>query len=121
MEISMRTIIAGGRGVTDPKLLEAALANIAWTPTTVICGGAKGADELGRQWGKLNNVPVEEFLASWDVYGRKAGFIRNAQMAENADCLVALWDGESRGTANMITVAKARKLLVYVHLVTKGV
>ena len=113
----MRTIIAGGREVTDPKVLEAALKEYSGHITTVICGGAKGADELGRQWGKANNIPVEEFAASWSTYGRKAGFMRNLQMAENAEALVALWNGESKGTANMITVAKARKLKVFVYLV----
>lgn len=117
MEISMRTIIAGGRTVTDPKLLEQALLRCGWVPTTVLCGGAKGADALGNSWAESANVPVEMYHADWNTYGLKAGFIRNADMGNNAQALIALWDGESKGTAHMITIAKRLKLKVYVHLV----
>jgi predicted Rossmann-fold nucleotide-binding protein len=113
----VRTIIAGGRDVTDPKLLQDALLACGWKPTTVICGGARGADTLGKEWGKRNDIPVEEFEAEWAQYGRRAGMMRNAQMAENAQAVIALWDGLSPGTANMITIARARKLKLYVHLV----
>jgi hypothetical protein len=36
-------------------------------------------------------------------------------MAENADALVAIWDGKSRGTANMIQEAEKRGLRVFVY------
>ena len=55
-----------------------------------------------------------QFLAQWDKYGRQAGPMRNRQMAENADALIAYWDGESRGSKNMIEEAKKRGLKVAV-------
>lgn len=113
----MRTIIAGGRTVFDPKLLEIAIAECGWTITTVLCGGASGADYLGKQWAIANNIPVEEFPADWATYSRSAGMYRNAQMAESADALIALWDSESKGTGNMITNARRCKLKIHVHLV----
>lgn len=113
----MRTIIAGGRNVTDPKLLQSALAECGWKPTVVICGVANGADTLGAHHAISENIPLEFYPADWDKYGRAAGHIRNAQMADVAEALIALWDGVSKGTANMITIARKRKLKVYVHLV----
>lgn len=113
----MRTIIAGGRGVTDPKLLQISILNCGWKPSLVICGLAKGADTLGKEWAIEQGIQVEEYPADWPKYGRAAGFIRNAQMADDAEALIALWDGVSKGTAHMITIARKRNLKVYVHLV----
>ena len=113
----MRTVIAGGRNVFDPKILEEAIANCGWTITTVLCGGATGADYLGKKWAEANNIPVEEFVADWATYSRAAGMHRNAQMAESADALIALWDSESKGTANMLTNARRCNLKIHVHLI----
>ena len=55
---------------------------------------------------------VAYFPADWDKYGKAAGFIRNEQMAQNADALVVFWDGKSRGTKNMIELAAKYKLKV---------
>lgn len=74
----------------------------------VVCGGAKGADLLGAMWANANNIPVKTFLAEWDKYGRSAGMIRNRQMAEYGDFLIAFWDGQSPGTKNMINEMKYR-------------
>lgn len=49
---------------------------------------------------------VNYYPANWKLYGKRAGFLRNEQMAQNADALVAFWNGESRGTKNMIELAK---------------
>ena len=41
-----------------------------------------------------------------------AGYLRNKQMAEYADALIAFWDGESKGTKHMIDLAKKNGLKV---------
>jgi hypothetical protein len=58
---------------------------------------------------------LKRFPADWDTHGRAAGVIRNKQMAEYGDMLIAFWDGESKGTKNMIDTSKKLGLLVYVH------
>jgi len=113
----MRTIIAGSRGCTNKNYLLAALQECGITPTVVISGGACGADKLGEAWAAENGVPVELFPADWATYGKSAGFLRNEEMAKNAEALIALWDGESRGTKHMIACAKKHGLQVYVYLV----
>lgn len=114
----MRTIIAGSRGCIDKRDLFAALSACGWTPTTVISGAARGADRLGEIWASEFNVPCERFTADWDSYGKAAGYKRNVQMAENAEALIALWDGVSKGTKHMIDIANRNGLRVYVHLTT---
>lgn len=104
----MKTIIAGSRAITDYQFIKYNLNNLGFyfDITEVVCGMAKGADLLGKQWAEENNIPVKEFPADWDKYGRRAGYIRNVEMAEYADALVAFWDGKSMGTQHMIDIAK---------------
>lgn len=71
---------------------------------------AQGADRLGERYGKERGYSIRYFPADWDGKGRSAGFIRNEEMAKNADALVAFWDGQSRGTKHMIETAKKHKL-----------
>lgn len=82
----------------------------------VVSGGAKGADACGEEWAKRHKIPIKRFPADWSK-GRSAGPIRNREMAAYADALVAVWDGKSPGTANMILEAHRRGLDVFVRIV----
>jgi|SRR5690606_40706894 len=97
-------IIAGSRGFTDyPMLCRWLDALHKIRPfDEVVSGGARGADRMGEQWAKSRGVPVKRFLADWDRLGKRAGFARNAEMAEYANGLVAFWDSTSPGTRDMI-------------------
>lgn len=106
----MRTIIAGSRDFIDYRLLCQNMNTLDWPVTVVLCGMAKGADLLGKQWAEENNIPVEEYPAKWTELGKAAGYVRNLQMANESDALVAFWDGESRGTSHMIRIAQDKKL-----------
>jgi hypothetical protein len=112
----MKTIIAGGRDVTEYFHLEEALESYRNDITEVVSGGASGADALGERYARGSKLPIKRFPADWSQ-GKAAGPIRNRQMAEYAEALIAIWDGKSRGTANMIEEAKKRGLLVHVHLI----
>lgn len=111
----MRTIIAGSRTWISPRRLEWVVSICGWTPTVVISGGARGADQRGEQWAHKHGVPCERFLPDWETFGKSAGYKRNLQMAEAADALIALWDGKSRGTKHMIDIAREKNMTIYVH------
>lgn len=112
-----KVIIAGSRTFTDYLLLEktmdSLLSNIE-DEIVVLCGKATGADALGDNYAKKRGYTVEYYPADWNKYGKSAGYIRNKEMACNADALVAFWDGESRGTYHMITLAHKHGLKVRV-------
>jgi hypothetical protein len=119
-EIQMKTIIAGSRTINDLRLLEQVIEDSGFTITEVVCGGARGVDDLGRKWaGNGNRVPVKMFPADWDTHGKSAGYKRNVEMANYADALIAVWDGQSRGTKHMIDIARSKGLTVFVHLENK--
>lgn len=113
----MRTIIAGSRTITSLETVKRAVEACGWTITTVVSGAARGVDKLGERWAWQNNIPVDPYPAQWKKFGDVAGYIRNGEMAKNADALIAVWDGMSGGTANMIKQARERNLKVFVYKV----
>lgn len=108
----MRTIVAGSRGFSDYGRLVAALD--MREISVVLSGTARGADRLGERYASERGIAVERYPAQWDVYGKRAGYLRNQEMAERADALVAFWDGVSPGTRHMIDLARRQGLRVWV-------
>lgn len=101
----MRVIIAGSRNFDDYPLL-CTVCDEQLTPgDIIICGKARGADTLGERYAVTRGFPVKYYPADWGRHGRGAGYIRNVEMAKNADRLIAFWDGQSRGTQHMIDTA----------------
>ena len=98
----MKVIVAGGRDFNNYKVLNNVLTMLSHNIDEVVSGDATGADTLGARWAEENNIPVHHFPADWEKYGKQAGYIRNAEMGEYADALVAFWDGKSKGTGHMI-------------------
>jgi hypothetical protein len=114
----MRTIIAGSRNIEDYQELRRAIKHLTWPITEVVSGHAtSGVDLLGERWAKRNDIPLTLFPANWERYGKAAGSIRNRQMAEYSQALLALWDGKSPGTKDMIKQARQRNLKVRVYLI----
>lgn len=116
----MRVIIAGSRTISDKATLFQALSLFKGSITQVVSGTASGADKLGENWAIANKVPLRKFPAEWNKYGKAAGYKRNEEMAQNADALIALWDGISRGTKHMIDIALDHGLIVLVFQDPKG-
>jgi hypothetical protein len=111
----MKLIIAGTRTFNDIILIEKSLEHLVGEITEVVSGNARGADKLGEAWAKEHGIPVKIFEANWQKFGKTAGFIRNEHMAKYGDSLVVFWDGESKGTYNMIY--QMRKLSKPVEIV----
>lgn len=113
----MKVVIAGCRDFNNYKRLKHDLNLFRKTTNVeeIVSGGCRGADLLGEKYAKENNIPIKRFPANWEAYGKKAGPIRNEEMAEYADCLIAYWDSKSRGTKNMIETMrkKGKPYLVY--------
>jgi hypothetical protein len=110
----MKVIIAGSRTITDYALLMQAVVQSEFEITTVVSGMARGVDSLGITYAELHRLPLWQYPADWSRYGRAAGIQRNKKMAMVADALIAVWDGQSRGTKNMIDEATRKGLRVFV-------
>lgn len=113
----MKTIVAGSRGFNNYDLLCNELND--WNQfgaeiTEIVSGTAQGADKLGEQFAKEYHFPIKQFPANWQEFGKSAGYIRNKQMADYAEVLIAFWDGKSKGTKHMIDLANQNELIVHI-------
>jgi hypothetical protein len=100
----MKLIIAGSRDLSPSyHIIRQKLEEVEWflKVKEVVSGKARGADRAGEEFARQYEIPVKEFPADWDRYGKAAGPIRNRQMAEYADALLLIWDGRSPGSKNM--------------------
>lgn len=100
----MKVAVVGSRGFSDYKLLSETLDKIKIT--LIVSGSAKGADTLGEQYAKENNIPTKIFPPDWEKYGKMAGFLRNTDIINEAELVVAFWDNISKGTLDSINKAK---------------
>ena len=112
---NMKLIIAGGRDFNNYQVLDTIVSVYSDVISEVVCGDARGADLLGADWAYHHNIPVKHFPAEWEKYGKAAGNIRNADMGDYGDALIAFWDGQSRGTMNMIKTMKLHRKLYWVY------
>jgi len=120
----MKVIIAGSRDITNYDVVRAciedAINRTGWHVDTVLSGCARGVDRLGERWAELHGIPVERFPADWARYGRRAGYLRNEEMAKVADALIAIWDGVSPGTKHMIRLAFRQNLKFAIYTLARG-
>lgn len=99
----MKTAIIGTRNITDYDLKQALDGLIV---TEIISGGAMGVDRLAEEFAKKHKLRLTVFPANWKKHGPKAGPLRNKQIVEACEQLVAVWDGSSKGTATTIRMAQ---------------
>lgn len=135
-----RVIIAGSRKFTDQLTTDKVLDGIfpEAKGLVIVCGEAAGPDTLGKRWGLSRGHSIASFPADWDnleapgavirttksgkKYNAIAGHVRNEEMAKYANAegtgaLVVFWDGKSKGTKNMIDLAKRYKLRYRIILI----
>lgn len=111
-------IIAGSRDIKNYHLVAINLDKLIPQENRdkieIVSGCAQGVDQMGELWAKANNIPVVPFPADWDGLGKRAGYVRNEAMAKYSKCLIAFWDGQSKGTKHMIDLANKHNLIVKV-------
>ncbi len=115
MENSIKIIIAGARTFNDYYLLKSKLdfflQNLDKNKIEIVCGCCNGADTLGMKYAFKHNIPVKFFEPDWSK-GKIAGPMRNEEMAKYSNYLVLFWDGQSRGSKNMLYAARKYNLKI---------
>lgn len=111
----MKAIICGGRNFDDWEYLETTLNHALkwWKLTTIITGGARGADSMAHTWAVNNKLQTLVLKADWNGMGRAAGMIRNKKMLEQGPDIVIAFPGGT-GTENMITISRAAGVPVFI-------
>lgn len=107
----MKIAIIGSRDFTDYDFLKQTVSEFLehnfLTCTHIVSGGAKGADTLAHQFVLEHELDMIVFKHNWKLYGKRAGVIRNTDIVENADIIIAFWDGKSTGTKDTLKKATA--------------
>ena len=115
----MKVAVVGSRSVSDYSVVKAILNQ--YTFTQIISGGAKGVDTFAEQYSSENNL-VEPLviLPNWKRYNRGAGAVRNREIVDSSDFVIAIWDGKSKGTLISINYAKKQNKPIYVWLISES-
>lgn len=117
--LAVKVLVCGSRDWPHPAEIEAVLAGLYRTSdglAEIIHGAARGADRIAADCARSLGLAVTAFPADWDRYGKRAGFLRNLQMLDQApDLVIAFqWNG-SRGTQHTIDEARRRGIDVEVY------
>lgn len=113
----MKIAIVGSRSLTIDNLAQYLPDNIE----EIISGGAKGIDMAARAYAEKNAIRLLEFLPDYRKFGKAAPFVRNKAIVEAADFVLAFWDGESRGTKNVIENCRRNGVPFQVICLAKGI
>lgn len=113
--------ISGSRTIFDSELVRNELDRVVGAQyldsDLVIFGDAAGVDAIAESYCLFNEMKHEVYPADWVTHGKAAGPIRNREMMEQADVLVAFWDGVSRGTRSAIEAALQLRRELHVFIV----
>ena len=108
----MKVAVIGSRGLHVDNLEK----YLPEETTEIISGGAKGVDACAREYALRHGLKLTEYLPEYSRYGRSAPLKRNITIIENADLVLAFWDGVSRGTKYVIDNCKKRNIPVEVTI-----
>jgi hypothetical protein len=114
----MKLAVIGSRNFTDydffKEKLEYLTQNIE-EDIVYVSGGAIGTDSLCKRYCKENKYELIEFLPDYKQYGKAATHIRNSQIVEFSDALIAFFNGSSPGSKS--TLEKAKKKGIKIKIV----
>lgn len=110
---SKKVAVVGSRGYDDFNSFSAQMKNLItdFSDVCFVSGGCKtGADALIEKFANTIEVPILVFYPNYSEHNRRAPLIRNKQIVDASDYLIAFWDGQSTGTAHTIELAKQKQI-----------
>lgn len=108
----MKVAVIGSRGLNVERLED----YLPKDTTEIISGGARGVDASAKEYAQRHDLKLTEYLPEYDRYGKGAPLKRNLTIIENADLVLAFWDGASKGTKHVIDNCKKRNIPVEVTI-----
>lgn len=121
----MKVAIIGSRSFNNYKLfveeIKRVLEEKEWTLEEIVSGGAGGTDRLAWQYALVHKIKYTEFPADWKKFGKRAGHMRNTDIINYADVVIAFWDLRSPGTSDSIKKATEQgKSIVVINFTALG-
>lgn len=120
--------VVGSRSIDDAIVIESVIGRAPWisnssiTPMDMdlqlISGGAEGVDTVAQGWAESQGFETEVIEPDWDDWSNgHPALVRNTEIVEQADAVIAVWDGNSSGTKDSIEKAVDRGKPLYVEIV----
>ena len=97
----MKIAVIGSRNIE-----EADIGRYISEGDEIVSGGAIGLDRVAAEYARNNGIALVEFLPEYSRYKRGAPHVRNRQIAEYSDEVLAFWDGKSKGTMRTVRLFK---------------
>jgi hypothetical protein len=110
----LRLAVVGSRSCEDYELVSGFLGHFINQKPIIVSGGAKGVDSLAERFADENELKKKIYKADWSKYGRAAGPIRNQQIVDNANAMIAFATKDSKGTKNSVKLAVKKGIPVLV-------
>ena len=101
----MKVAIVGSRSWKDHEMVRDYISSLD-VDDVVVSGGARGVDQFAEIYAAKQGLETIVFPADWKTYGKRAGVLRNRDIIDAADRVVAFWDGSSAGTKSSIELAR---------------
>lgn len=103
-----RILVTGSRDWDDEALIRRILHHFVHSDNVLVSGACPtGADEIAERWWKIEGGVVEQHPADWSTHGKRAGYVRNAEMVNlGADVCVAFIKNESKGVTMTADLAE---------------
>ncbi len=108
----MKVAIVGSRNLSVSDLGK----YLPTDTTEIVSGGARGIDSCARNYAVENGIKLTEFLPDYKKFGRRAPLVRNLEIIDCADQVIAFWDGISRGTKHVIDSCKRKSKPITVYI-----
>jgi len=106
-KIKMKLAVTGSRNFKNYKVMKKVL--MKYKIEEIVSGGAKGADTLAERFADEHKIKKVIFKPDYAKYGKKAPLMRNRQIVDYVDRMIAFWDGKSRGTKYTIDYARKNR------------
>jgi len=122
----MKTIIAGSRNLGETtesisNIIDTIIKKTDYKILTILSGASGQVDNLAIDYAIKNNIEWYQYPADWNSFNRAAGPIRNLQMVNNADMLILIWDGQSKGSLDVKTKAEKKGLIIQEVRIENGI
>jgi predicted Rossmann fold nucleotide-binding protein DprA/Smf involved in DNA uptake len=110
----MKTAIIGSRSFTNYHIFCEKIQNIDVDITEIISGGAIGADSLAARYATEKGIKLTILKPDWKTKGKSAAMLRNKDIVNASELVIAFWNGSSPGTKHALSYAKSKHIPVII-------
>lgn len=109
----MKVAVIGSRSITNIDIEPFIPRGI----TLLITGGAIGVDTIAEHYADRKCIKKQIIFPDYQRFGKSAPLMRNKLIVDNADIVIAIWDGVSAGTNYTVKYAERIGKPFEVHIV----